>query len=217
MCGRNSLFAAQSVLEERFAATVEGKYRRQYNIAPGETTYIITSDRPAAITEATWGFAPGWADSRLINARAETIAETAPFTDAWEHRPCLVLSSGFYEWQDRPAGAKQPYRVHRADDVAFAMGGVWQPTEEGPVATVVTTPPNETMAPLHHRMSVVLARSDEQTWLEAGPATRQELARPYDGGDLTAVEISTRVNDPANDDPGVIEPVETSQAGLDEF
>lgn len=217
MCGRNSLFAPPTVLEEQFGVTVPQSYHRQYNIAPGDNTFVLTNDTPERITEATWGFAPSWADSRLINARAETVAETAPFEEAWEQRPCLVLSSGFYEWQEQPSGGKQPYRVFKETEQPFAMAGLWEPTDTGITVTVLTTEPNETMAPLHHRMPVVLQRDAEDTWLTAGPNRRAELTRPYDGGDLTTVAISTAVNDPSVDTPSVIEPLETEQSGLGEF
>lgn len=217
MCGRNSLFATPSVLEERFGATVPQSYRPQYNIAPGDEMYVLTNDSPETITAGTWGFAPSWTDSRLINARAETVAETAPFEAAWEHRPCLVFSSGFYEWQEQPSGGKQPYRVFKETETPFAMGGLWEPTETGIAVTVLTTEPNEIMAPLHHRMPVILEQGAEDTWLTAGPKRRAELSRPYEGGDLTTVAISTAVNDPTVDDPTVIEPLETEQSGLGEF
>ena len=94
---------------------------------------------------------------------------------------------------------------------------MWQQTDDGPVVAILTTKPNETMAELHHRMPVVLSSEKEQAWLTAAAAERQQLARPYQGRDLTAVPISTRVNDPANDDPSIIKPIETDQTGLDDF
>ncbi len=73
------------------------------------------------------------------------------------------------------------------------------------------------MKPIHDRMPVVLPQEAETEWLKADPGTRKELCRPYPGDDLDAYEISTRVNDPGNDDPSVIEPLEHEQSGLGEF
>jgi putative SOS response-associated peptidase YedK len=226
MCGRNSLFAPQETLEARFDAEVvaDGGYTPQYNIAPGDRQAVITSDSPDEIDQHHWGLVPSWADGPgdgIINARAETANEKSVFESAWESRPCLVLSSGFYEWQTRAGGSAQPYRVHHADNPVFAMAGLWDRWERQgeslECVTILTTEPNDLMDSLHHRMPVVLPEAAESEWLRAGPEARTQLCRPYPDDDLSAYEISTRVNDPTNDDPGVIEPLNHEQSQLDQF
>ncbi|MEF8863670.1 MAG: SOS response-associated peptidase, partial [Haloarculaceae archaeon] len=139
----------------------------------------------------------------------------------WESRPCLVLSSGFYEWRETGGGPKRPYRIYREDAPAFAMAGLWGVWDgDGrsiPSVTILTTGPNELMEPIHDRMPVVLPADEEEAWLTAGPEERAELCRPYPGSDLDAYEVPTRVNDPKNDDPGVIEPLGHEQSGLGDF
>ncbi|MFB6302444.1 MAG: SOS response-associated peptidase [Haloferacaceae archaeon] len=226
MCGRNSLFVAQDDLESRFDARVvaDGGYRPRYNVAPGDGLEVVTNEAPDEIDRYRWGLIPSWADdpgTGLINARSETAAEKSAFVDAWAARPCLVLSSGFYEWQSRNGGPKRPYRVYREDDPAFAMAGIWEVREgeDGalPCVTILTTDPNDVMEPIHDRMPVVLPADAESAWLSAGPDARADLCRPYPDDDLAAYEISTRVNDPGHDDPDVIEPLAGEQSGLDEF
>jgi len=103
----------------------------------------------------------------------------------------------------------------------FAMAGLWdvweREDETVPCVTILTTEPNDLMEPIHDRMPVVLSEDVESEWLTAGPNVRKELCRPYPDEDLTAYEISTRVNNPDNDDPTVIEPLEHEQSGLGEF
>lgn len=227
MCGRTSLFAPASELERRFDAAVPDSYRPRYNIAPTESVEVITGDEPDQIQQFYWGLRPHWADADeegFINARSDTVHEKPAFADAWESRPCLVLSSGFYEWKDVARGPKQPYRVYREDDIAFAMAGInqrWEPDDgDGhslDTVTILTTEPNDLIEPLHHRMAVVLPADEEETWLTAGPDERAELCRPYPDDDLDAYPISTAVNDPSNDSPAIIEPDETEQSGLGEF
>lgn len=226
MCGRNSLFLDQRDLEARFDANLvaDGGYSPRYNIAPGENIEIITNDAPDEINQFRWGLVPSWADAptdRMINARAETVDEKRVFEDAWKSRPCLVLSSGFYEWQSQSGYAKQPYRIHRENDPAFAMAGLWDvwkgDDETISSVTILTTESNELMAPIHDRMPVILPRDAESEWLSAGPETRQELCQPYPEDDLAAYPISPRVNKLENDDPSVIEPLEHEQSGLEEF
>lgn len=225
MCGRNSLFEPQTQLESRFDAEVvaDGGYEPRYNIAPGEPLEVITNEAPQAIDRFHWGLIPFWADQPqegIINARSETAEEKRVFEDAWESRPCLVLSSGFYEWQASNGGTKQPYRIHR-DDSPFAMAGLWEVwdggDEEIPCLTILTTEPNDLLSPIHDRMPVVLPPAAEDAWLSGSPETRKTLCQPYPEADLDAYEISTHVNNPNNDDPEVIEPLGHEQSGLGEF
>lgn len=226
MCGRNSLFIEQGDLEARFDAEVvtDGGYTPRYNIAPGDGVYIITNEAPNEIDRYHWGLIPFWADKPeegIINARSETANEKRVFERAWKSRPCLVLSSGFYEWKSPNGGPKQPYRIYRENDVAFAMAGLWDvwegEDETISCVTILTTEPNDLMKPIHDRMPVVLPGNAESEWLSTGPDARKELCRPYPEDDLVANEISTRVNNPENDDPRVIEPLNHEQSGLGEF
>lgn len=116
------------------------------------------------------------------------------------------------------------YRIHRDGDdggAAFAMAGLWQETTVDDEAvrsvTILTTEPNDVVDPLHDRMPVVLPERDETAWLEADPDERRELCQPYPADDLDAYPISTRVNNPGNDDSGIIEPAESEQSGLEDF
>lgn len=242
MCGRTSLFAAREDVEETFDARIvadggepsgasrassdlrPGGYQPRYNIAPGEPLEVITNEATGEIDRFHWGLLPSWADEPdegLINARSETAGEKRSFADAWESRPCLVLSSGFYEWRETNGGPKRPYRVYRENAPAFAIAGLWEVWEGEdrtiPSVTILTTEPNELVEPIHDRMPVVLPRDEEDAWLAGGPGERAELCHPYPDGDLDAYEISTRVNDPGNDDPRVIEPLGHEQSGLDRF
>lgn len=244
MCGRLSLFAPPSVLEARFDATFLGSYTPRYNVAPTDSLAAIRDDSPETIDALTWGLVPHWADdpsigTRLINARAETLSEKPSFRDAYENRRCsrersereldtpkggrcLILSDGFYEWKE-DGGRKQPYRICRPDDEPFAMAGLWERWEgNGEVretATIVTTEPNDVVAPLHDRMAAILPEREERRWLHGDPVERESLLSPYEG-DLRAYPISTRVNDPGNDGPSIIEEVEPeggTQSGLGDF
>ncbi|MFC4440147.1 MULTISPECIES: SOS response-associated peptidase [Natrialbaceae] len=226
MCGRNSVFITEADLEERFDARVTiDDYRPRFNVAPQQPHPVISNEDPDEITEYRWGLVPQWMDDPsegFINARSETAHEKPAFRHAWKTRPCLVLSTGFYEWKQPNGSPKQPYRVYREDDPAFAMAGLWEEREREDgetlrTVTILTTEPSETVEPIHDRMPVVLPRNDERMWLEADSEERRELCRPYPADDLEAYPISTRVNDPTNDDARVIEPLGNEQSDLGEF
>lgn len=225
MCGRTSLFVDPADLEDRFDAALAApsSYRPRYNIAPGDPLAVITNEDTDVIDQYQWGLMPPWADETdegFMNARAETAHEKRSFSSSWAQRPCLVLSSGFYEWQDT-GGPKQPYRIYRADDVAFALAGLWR-TWEGKngtrqTVTILTTEANDLVEPIHDRMPVILPREAERRWLEGTPEERAALCGPYPVGDLSAYPISTAVNDPTNDDESLIDPLDTEQSGLGSF
>lgn len=228
MCGRTSLFPPQIELETRFDASIAKgiEYRPRYNISPGSDLEVITNEASDTIDYHHWGLLPDWADEMndgLINARSETANEKPAFRDAWAERPCLVLTSGFYEWQSVTGGEKQPFRIYKNDQSAFAMAGLWGEkvidSESVRSVTILTTEPNEVVAPIHDRMPVVLPNDEEDTWLESDPVERRALCRPYPDGDLDAYPVGTRVNNPSNDDATIIEEVDASggQAGLGEF
>ncbi|WP_306061544.1 SOS response-associated peptidase [Natronococcus wangiae] len=227
MCGRTSLFIPLQELEDRFDARVvtDGGYQPRFNVAPGDPLEVITNEDTDAIDQYTWGLVPQWMDAPdegFINARSETAREKPAFRHAWAKRPCLVLTSGFYEWQKQNGGPKQPYRIFREDDPAFALAGLWEEWRDDDghrlrTVTILTTDSNGVVDPIHDRMPVVLPREDESRWLTTGIDERRELCRPYSGDDLAAYPISTAVNNPSNEDARVIEPLETKQTDFEEF
>lgn len=226
MCGRNSLFPPASELETRFDATIADgiEYVPRYNIAPGSSLEVVTSDRADEITHAHWGFLPRWAasfDNGMINARSETINDKSAFRDAWADRPCLVLSSGFYEWRRTDIGEKQPYRIHKPDEVAFSLAGIWNEVDVSSETirsvAILTTEANGVVSSIHDRMPVILDRNEESRWLRAEPGERAHLCQPASSSELGAYPIDTRVNNPEHDDPRVIDPASRTQSGLDEF
>ncbi len=235
MCGRYTLFTPQTALEERFGVKSERSFDPRYNCAPGQSLPVVTDADPDAFTFGTWGFTPSWADKRksIINARAETVREKRSFREAFERRRCLVPADGFYEWVDGESG-KRPYRVAFADDRPFAMAGIWErwtppgtqtdlvdfadggggdggsPADPETVETfaVVTTEPNDVVTDLHHRMAVILDPDEEETWLRGDPDAAAELLDPHPGEEMRAYPVSTRVNDPSNDDADLVAPVD---------
>ncbi|OAQ52403.1 hypothetical protein HTG_12330 [Natrinema mahii] len=232
MCGRYTLTVDGDDLEARFDARLsDSGFDPRYNMAPGQELPVITNEEPEAVRRLEWGLVPSWADDDgggLINARAESVDEKPSFREAYERRRCLVPADGFYEWVETEDG-KRPYRVAFEDDRVFAMAGLWErwepeatqtgldsfggglegKTETGPLETftIVTTEPNDLVADLHHRMAVILDPDDEQRWL-SGEAGR-DLLEPRSADGMTAYPVSTAVNDPATDEPSLVEPVET--------
>ena len=220
MCGRYSLVMDLSVLAQRFEFDDAGLAAEPaYNIAPTQQALTVREGedgREAAFMR--WGLIPSWAKdssigARMINARAETLAEKPAFRTALRRRRCLVLADGFYEWQ-RVAGSKvkRPMRIVLKTGEPFAFAGLWEEwrNPEGiPIqsCTIITTSPNALLAPIHDRMPVILSRDAEPLWLDASvgdPGLLANVLRPYSADAMDAYEVSPLVNSAANDTPEVL-------------
>jgi len=163
-----------------------------------------------------WGLIPFWAESahsryRMINARAETVAEKPAYRQAYRHRRCLIPADGFYEWQE--ANGKQPYYIQRKDHEPLVFAGLWEHWD-GPQGecldscTIIVTLANTQLMAIHERMPLILPPQRWEVWLdEKTPlATLQAMLIPYPGKDLTLFPVSRRVNNPRNDDEALIRP-----------
>lgn len=165
-----------------------------------------------------WGLIPSWAKdesigNKLINARAETLLEKPSFKTSFKRRRCLVLANGFYEWR-QDTKPKQPMYISLKSGEPFALAGLWDiwknPAHPEAVplhtCTIITTEPNEFIAPMHHRMAVILAPHEEALWLNE-TASEQELMsllRPYPSDELTARPVSNKVNNVSFDDASLL-------------
>lgn len=189
---------------------------------PGVGGALQSEDRRAQSRSAAVGTDPHWSKdenigARTINARCETLSTTPSFRDAFESRRCLIPAGGFYEWR-RADGTKVPYAIVPRDEPMFAFAGLWENWRDRNVAgsewirtcTIITGPPNESVAPIHDRMPVILPRNAWAKWLGEEPVNQaelQDLLKPYPSARMLIYPISTRVNSVKNDDEAVIEPL----------
>ncbi len=239
MCGRYvSVSDAAEVAAWFDAAPPERALAPDYNVAPTKPVYVVAAPRtpgPAAraVLVARWGLVPSWArdpaiGSRMINARAETVAEKPAFRRAFARRRCLIPANGYYEWHQPssdPAGGssgrarKQPYYIHRADDGLLALAGLYEwwhdrnlPEDDHAswllTCTVVTTNAPDDLGRIHDRMPMIVEAEDWSTWLDRdvdGGAV-PHLMRPASVSGLAAYPVSTRVNAVGNNGPELIAP-----------
>lgn len=222
MCGRFTMTTPADAMRNLFKLDrgFERNLAPRYNIAPTTPIEIVRTagDGAREMAPVLWGLVPAWAKDtaigvKMINARSETAAEKPAFKTALRRRRCLVPTNGFYEWQ-KVAGLahKQPYWIGRApteDDAhpPFAFAGLWE-AWSGPngeaveTAAILTTAANAALAPLHHRMPVVLDPADWDRWLtpnEAAPPT--DLLRSAPDAALISYPVDVRVGNVKHDDP----------------
>lgn len=222
MCGRFSQTATPEIIAEQFGVNGSLLFQPRYNIAPSQSIAAIRIEPDTTTRKLVmlrWGLIPSWAkDAKIgnqcINAKAETVAEKPSFRSAFKKRRCLIVATGFYEWQVQGA-RKQPMWIGLRNKRPFAFAGLWEhwtPTEGAAIesCTIITTEPNALMQSIHNRMPVILTPHDYDLWLDP---TMQEvetvkpLLRPFTSDELVAYPVSTLVNNPRHDAPQCLEPV----------
>ena len=225
MCGRFTLGLSPLELVEVFELLREPVVIPRFNIAPTQSVAVVRAgEEGRECGQMRWGLIPSWAkdekiSARLINARAETVAEKPSFRSAFKRRRCLIPADGFYEWKKLEGKSKQPYMIGMRGDEPFAFAGLWEHwTDPGgkevESCTIITTEANELLAELHHRMPVILHEQDYDRWLDPKEAEKDRLLAllaPYESSAMRAYPVSTLVNSPRNDVPACTEPMEDEQ------
>jgi putative SOS response-associated peptidase YedK len=224
MCGRYSLGQPVNAADRfDFVDWHERRIEPKFNVAPTQLVLTVVAGpdgREAPLMR--WGFQPGYLkDSRLapINAKAEALLDKPLFRGALARQRCLVVADGFFEWRSLPEGGKQPMYMRLKDGGLFAFAGLYSTGKDGtpPSCAIVTTTPNDLLAPIHARMPVVLAPEDEAMWLDptlTDPHAVLPCLRPYPSELMTAFPVSRRVNAADQDAPELILPASELAAAL---
>ena len=221
MCGRFAITLPHEAMARLFQAAPDNDLPPvpDYNVCPTRPVAAVTLEAGRRRLRALhWGFVPHWAASAddgplLINARAETVADKPAFRDAARNRRCLIPASGFYEWSKDEAGTRLPWYVRPSGEGPLALAGIWQGwtgPEGKTLATmaIVTCPANALLAPIHHRMPVIVAPDDWPLWLGAAGHGAARLMRPAPDAGLTRYRVGRTVNSSRAAGPELIEPIE---------
>ncbi len=228
MCGRFASTTPPDKLAAYFGAEApqledDESIDPDYNVAPTRdvpTVRIRNDDRK--LDYLRWGLVPRWAKdlrigSKMINARAETVATKNSFRSAFKKRRCLVVADGFYEWKRLDSKTKQPMYIHRADGDPLAFAGLFERWTDGEqhreihTCTIITTTPNQTMSPIHDRMPVLLAPNRWEEWLDPDnddTDSLQQLLVPAPDELLDTYAVADLVNNVRNNEPSLLTPVQ---------
>ncbi len=217
MCGRFAFYSPAEATAALFGATGTFDPGPRYNIAPTQDLAAVRCHDGGDgrhLVALRWGLVPFWAKdpaigNRMINARAETVAEKPAYRAAYRHRRCLVLADGFYEWH-REGSVKVPWYISLASNEPFAFAGLWErwtskeTGESLETTTLVTTQANDFLAPLHHRMPVILDVERAGRWLSGDNELLVTASR--DSPALRAWPVDRRVNNARNEGEDLIRP-----------
>jgi putative SOS response-associated peptidase YedK len=220
MCGRFSRFSIKPVIIEEFGIEEIGfDFEADYNIAPGRDIAAVIGGDKKQLVKLRWGLIPSWSKDpavgyKMINARAETIAEKPSFRTAFKKLRCLIIADGFFEW-GKDGKLKKPYYITMKSARPFGFAGLYarwvsSDGEEINSCTIVTTQANELLKPIHERMPVIVDRKDENIWLDPEIFENEKLGnilKPFDSEAMTVFEVDRIVNSPTNNSPECIRPV----------
>lgn len=215
MCGRFTQHLSWQQLVELYGLTgTPLNLEPRFNIAPTTQVLTVRSDGKGRFASLMrWGLIPAWwkPENKLpatFNARADTAATKPMFRSAFKARRCIVPASGFYEWKTIE-GEKRPFYITAKDGAPLSIAGLWEAWdedgEEKLSCTIVTTDANETMAPIHNRMPVILGRFDFDAWLSGRAG--EDLLKPCPAEWIEAREVSTYVNSVRNQGEKCVAPV----------
>ena len=230
MCGRFTSTAPPDQIAAYFDAEApEAALDPSYNVAPTNDIYTVVVEADTRrLVPTHWGLVPFWAKdpkigSKMINARAETLLEKNAYKSAFRKKRCVIPVDGFYEWAVVPGEKrKQPYYLYRADGEPLAFAGLWatwRPKDaEGETiedeglrsCTIITTSANDTIAPIHDRMSVVLPPDAWEPWLDPTVDDMdllQSFLVPAPNELITMHKVSTEVNSVRNKGAELVEPL----------
>jgi putative SOS response-associated peptidase YedK len=216
MCARFSLAGPERIADRYPQFKLRATWPRRYNIAPTQDVLAARNDAEGEIAPLRWGLVPFWAKDlsvgqKLINARAETLAEKPAFRSALQKRRCVIFADGFYEWTGAK-GKKQPHRFTVDGGAPFAFAGLWERwgPKDAPVTTctIVTCAPNELLAAIHDRMPAILDNAALDAWLHGDVADALSAIVPYDASRMRRDAVTPEMNHHAFEDPRCIEPIE---------
>jgi putative SOS response-associated peptidase YedK len=222
MCGRFTLTIEISELQRILnLGEFSAEFHPRYNISPSQPVPVVTDYKNKNIDIMRWGLIPPWAKDihigySLINARSETIHQKPAFRNAFRNKRCLILADGFYEWKKEENTKKKqsfPYYFYLMDHKPFMFAGLWESwispnNEKINSCSIITCDANEIVSPIHNRMPVILDDEHCWNWLELNNLEDlKTIMQPYQTEKMIVQPVSTLVNFPNNDYPGMIDPI----------
>ncbi len=228
MCGRYSFFMPVEDAAQILGVGVvpNPDWQPLYNAAPSLPMPVITNEFPDVIQFFKWGLVPQWAKDpsfgmKMVNTRSESILEKPSFRNIFKYKRCVVLCSGYYEWQALPGQVsekgkkgkpiKQPWRFYNPADDLILLAGLWDHWGHEGLKTfsVITCEANADTKAIHDRMPVILSYDEARQWLEKGSdfESLTQLLKQAPEGLLQSYKVSRYVNKAGNEGPEVIEPI----------
>jgi len=222
MTDRYSIAASREAIEQRFGGEIPGAHEPVYNACPTALLPIITQSAPQGVSVFYWGTSPEWSKNKplgekIINTRAEHVAEKIPLRKALMKSRCIIPADGFYGWKRVGKKTAIPYRFLCKDQELFSFAGFWEEFEdtdgnEFHTFSIITSPANALVAGIQERMPVILDKKTESVWLnkESTEEDLRALFQAYPAEKMNHYPVSPRINDIRTNVPSLLLPTPPS-------
>jgi putative SOS response-associated peptidase YedK len=197
-----------------------------YNIVYGTEVPIIPNLQPRALSLANWGIGNPYQLplEKTAVLSLKTILSRTYYRNLLIEKRCLILADGFYLWKKVNRKSHVPYRIALKWNLPFTMAGIWndQVNEEtGEVSrsyAIVSIPASPMLQPFSEQVPCILSVEAEAYWLSEGLTdldSLKGLLTSYPEDKLKLYPVSTRLADPAYNQPELFKPVKetTDQLG----
>lgn len=160
-------------------------------IRPTDPAPVIMPD--GSLRTMLWGFRRAFAPKAkggnatwrtIVNSREDKL-DGRTWKEAFTLRRCLIPATSFFEWVETE-GRHFPLRFERSNGDTVWIAGIWEEGGAGECFSMITTEPNEIVAPVHDRMPAVLTEA------QIGPYLRGEL------NELGPSQVELRYGEAAN-------------------
>jgi putative SOS response-associated peptidase YedK len=182
---------------------------------------VVTNSNPSELELLQWGLVPSTVKSEnealtfvksynTLNAKSETALESKIYSNPIISQRCLVLASGFFEWQ-HIKGQRIPYYITLTNESLFAFAGVWDKWIDANnkayfTFSILTTEANELMSQIHNtkkRMPLILPHYRAKEWLQSEMPTTEisHYIKSLEHPELKAHTIKQFLPIPSNFNP----------------
>lgn len=139
-------------------------------IFPGQfAPVLLYQNQQLQLSKKSWGYPSPKDGKPLFNARIERFYEAKPsmWDQSFAKQRCLIITSEFYEYGKKKYLADNGKQYHEQfgfsdpDAPLTLIAGIYDQDH----FAMVTTEPNQKMAPIHNRMPLVIRSSELRQWL----------------------------------------------------
>ena len=207
MCGRYKITKPVTKTVDLVKTNIKVEDANNYNAHPSQKLPIIKSyTNGKALELCEWGLVPNWSKklekfSPLINARKETLMEKVTFKNLIQTSRCVVPVDGYYEWK-REDKSKVPYYFTKEDDEIMFFAALHQNNQ----FCLITREATEKVSAIHHREPLIINQSQINNFLNV-KKDAMEILNSIKPPALKFHEIAKDVNNPVNNDPALIKPL----------
>ena len=207
MCGRYKITKPITKTRDLVKTNIKVKDTENYNAHPKQQLPVIKSyTNGKALELCEWGLVPSWSRkldkfSPLINARKETLMEKITFKNLIQTSRCVVPADGYYEWK-RDGKNKIPYFFTKEDDEIMFFAAIHQNNQ----FCIITREATEKISKIHHREPLIINQSQTNNYLNPKKEA-MEILNSIKSPNLKFHEISKEINNPTNNDPTLIMPL----------